>query len=337
MRDAERFTVDDPRFSTAAVLGESMLSLDGPEHERHRSAFASHFRPAIVREEYEEMVSSCARHLTNAVAAAGSAELRTALAGPLAVESITRFIGLADVEPATMLDWYRNLSSAIVGVATGEEIPQAGHESLAQLYEGISSTVAEGSSGLLRTLEDEAILAADEITPATAVVMFGAIETSEGMTANALWHLLSHPQVLAEVAADRSLLSAVIEESLRLEPAAAVIDRYTTCDALLGDVVIPEREMVTISLLGANRDPNVFVDPDRFDIGRNNLSKHVTFVQGPHGCMGLHLARLETTAAIGAVLDLLPAISLNQEESQPPEGLIFRKPPAVTATWQPRS
>ena len=153
------------------------------------------------------------------------------------------------------------------------------------------------------------------------------------MTANLLWHLLSNPSTLQRVLDDRSLLGAAMEESLRLEPAAAVIDRYTTSDVSIGDVVIPERELVTISLLAANRDPRVFPSPDHFDIDRENLRQHVTFVQGPHGCVGLHLARLETLAAVGAVLEKLPDLRLDAEATTAPEGLIFRKPAAVTATW----
>lgn len=333
MRDAEAFTVDDPRFSTARVIGESMLSLEGAEHDRHRRAFATHFRPTILREDHEAGVVAEARSLVLGVSEAGTAELRTAVAGPLAVRSITQFLGLGNVEPGQVLTWYRHLASAIEGAALGEDIPPVGRQAFEELHLSVSASLREGSSDFLQRLEVERILRPEEVATATAVVMFGAIETSEGMTANVLWHLLSHPGVLDELRADRSKVAAAIEESLRLEPAAAVVDRYTTRTVEIGGVEIPERDMVTISLLGANRDPDVFPQPDRFDINRQNLRQHVTFVQGPHGCIGLHLARMETMAAVHAVLDLLPDIALNVAASEPPTGLIFRKPAAVTATW----
>lgn len=333
MRDPDSFTVDDPRFSTAAVLGQSMLSLDGEEHSRHRRAFAKPFRPVIVREQYESVLHNLAHDRVAALAGDGHAELRTALAAPMAVDSITTFLGISGVESAEVLDWYRQFSDAIVDVTLGKEIPAAGRMALDQLYERVSASVADGSSDFLNSLRDDAILRGDEVVAATAVVMFGAIETSEGMTANVLWHLLSHPNVLAEVQADRSLLGPAIEESLRLEPAAAVIDRYATADIRLGDVMIPERDLVTVSLLGANRDPSVFPNPDSYDVARPNLRQHVTFVQGPHGCLGVHLARLETVAAVTEVLDQLPGVQLDPARSKAPEGLIFRKPAAVTANW----
>jgi cytochrome P450 len=184
---------------------------------------------------------------------------------------------------------------------------------------------------LIRRLVDEQILRPEEIPAAVAVVMFGAIETSEGMTANALWHLLSHPRTLERVRADRALVPAAIDESLRLEPAATWIDRYTTSDFTFGGAAFGARDLVTISLLGANRDPAVFEEPDRFDIDRPNVVQHVTFAQGPHTCIGLHVARAETNAAINAVLDQMPNIELDAFASSAPEGLIFRKAVAVVA------
>src|SRR5581483_6786551 len=88
--------------------------------------------------------------------------------------------------------------------------------------------------------------------------------------ANALYHLLAHPGELRRVLDDRSLLPNAIEESLRLEPAAAVVDRYATRAIHFGGAAIGERDQVTLSLAGANRDPAVFADPDAYDVGRED-------------------------------------------------------------------
>ncbi len=333
MRDAETFTVDDPRFTTATVLGPSMLSLDGAEHERHRRAFAPHFRPSVVRERFEFELATQASALVEAIEPLGRAELRTTVAGPLAVGTITRFLGLDNVDAAEVLSWYGHISASIVGLTLGRPISAQGSAAIAEIHRRITDSAKGGTSPLLTKLHEEAILRSDELPSETAVVMFGAIETSEGMTANLLWNLLTHPDSLRRVRADRSLLTAAIEESLRLEPAAAVVDRYTTHAIDFGGAVIPERDVVTISLLGANRDPAVFPDPDRFDIDRPNAGQHLAFVQGPHGCIGLHLARLETHAAVTAVLDRLPDLRLDAAASSAPTGLIFRKPASVVASW----
>jgi cytochrome P450 len=338
MNDAERFTVDDPRFTTAVVLGDSMLNSDGAEHVRHREAFAEFFRPKAIRSGFEEWLNRESRRLIEPFVNAGTIELRTALAGPLAVNTITRFLGLKDVDAAEVLGWYQEISSAIVGLTVGEAVNEVGQRAVRAIRDRVATTLADnGHRSLIKTIQAQGRLSPDELAPAVAVVMFGAIETSEGMTANVFWHLLNHPVTLGRVAADRALVRDAVEESLRLEPAAAVVDRYTTSDLRLGGVTIPAGDPVTISLLGANRDPKVFPNPSVYDIDRPNLQQHVTFVQGPHRCIGLHLARAETMAAVSAVLDTLPDLALLAGKSSPPEGLIFRKPAAVAATFTPRS
>ena len=150
------------------------------------------------------------------------------------------------------------------------------------------------------------------------------------------WHLLTNDDSWDRLRNDRSLIPTAIDESLRLEPAACWIDRYTTTAVRLGDTIIPKGELVTISLLGANRDPDVFANPDAFDIDRPNLAQHVTFVQGPHACLGLHVARAETRAVIEAALDWEIAndstLTLDTARSTEPTGLIFRKPQRIHIT-----
>ena len=163
--------------------------------------------------------------------------------------------------------------------------------------------------------------------------MFGGIETTEGMIANALLHLLSSPAQLELVLADPGLVPAAVEESLRLEPAAAVVDRYATRDARLGGAGIRAGDQVTVSLAGANRDPAVFAEPDLFDVRRPNAGHHLAFAHGPHFCLGAHLARLEAQAAIETLLARLPGLRLDPRYPSAPRGLVFRKPPDLRARW----
>ena len=171
-----------------------------------------------------------------------------------------------------------------------------------------------------------------EILSNTAVLLFGGIETTEGMMANLFGQLLSDVSLIAELRVDPRLVDAAIEESLRLEPAAAVVDRYASRDISIGGIDISPGDLVVVSLAGANRDPAVFPDPDRFDLRRPNLRRQLAFAQGPHTCIGLHLARLQTRCA---VLDLLtlPGLAGDPDRTSDPVGLIFRKPDAVWARW----
>lgn len=88
-----------------------------------------------------------------------------------------------------------------------------------------------------------------------------------------------------------------------------------------------------VSLAAANRDPAVFANPDTFDPFRPNLRSHVTFAQGPHVCLGLHLARLEAHTALAHLLTRLPGLQLPTPETAHPRGLVFRKPPALPVIW----
>jgi cytochrome P450 len=329
MRDAGTFTVDDPRFSTARLVGPSMLSRDGEEHARHRDPFARAFRLRTVREELAAFVHAEAERLAAALPP-GGAELRRGLAGPLAVAVVARSLGLAGAEPATVLGWYDAIVSGVSGVAAGHEVPDAAHAAFARLGRAVSAEL-DGTrpTTLLRAAVDDGDLAADEVVSNAAVIMFGGIETTEGMIANAILHLLSHPDQLALVREDPELLAGAVEESLRLEPAAAVVDRYATRDTELGSTRIAAGDFVVVSLAGANRDPAVFPDPDRFDVRRPEARLQVGFAHGPHVCPGMHLARLETRAAIAALLAAHPDVGLDPERPTAPRGLVFRKPPEL--------
>ena len=333
MTDAETFTVDDDRFTTARILGTSMLNLDGPEHERHRSAFAAPFRPKFVREELESRIAASAKRLWDETID-GNREIRTGIAGPLAVETILDLMGLDDVEPREVLSWYSAFGQAITALTVGNKLPGEVDETLSRLKSYVEVAMSAGDAGVITNLTSDGVLHQDEIPAAVAVVLFGAIETSEAMTTSAFWHLLTHPEIFERLRSDRSAIANAVNESLRLEPAATWVDRYTTRDVELGNVAIPAGDLVSISLTAANRDPDVFPEPDAFDIDRPNLAQHVTFVKGPHACLGLHVARAETQAAIEAALnwevDAGQRIYLDQEKTVAPEGLIFRKPDRVT-------
>ena len=132
---------------------------------------------------------------------------------------------------------------------------------------------------------------------------------------------------------DPSLVPNAVEESLRLEPAAASIDRYATRDVEFGGASIRAGDLVVISIAAANRDRDLFPDPDRYDVTRENARLHLAFAHGPHVCIGMHLARLEAHTAVRRVLERLPGLRLVDPDASAPRGLVFRKPPELRATW----
>jgi len=198
------------------------------------------------------------------------------------------------------------------------------------------SAGADGDS-LLAAAAGAGGLRPSEVASNAAVLAFGGIETTEGMICNAVLHLLSQPGQFGEVVADQRLAGNAVEESLRLEPAAAVVDRYATADVPLAAAAIRRGDLVTVSLAGAGRDPAFFPDPDRFDVRRANARQNLAFAHGPHFCLGAHLARLEARAAVLALARLLPGLRLDPARRQPPRGVVFRKPPSLHVLWDTQS
>ena len=356
MRDAARFTVDDPRFSTAQVIGPSMLSLDHAEHARHRAPFVGPFRAGAVHDRFDVSAADEARRLVERLRPAGRGELRRGVAGPYAATIITRALGLGRDEAETVLGWYDAISATVTEITAGVVVhgaadsagdgaagsagdgaaDSAGDVAFGELSQRLGDVVHEPQSGggsLLAAAATATDLDESQIISNAAVLLFGGIETTEGMIANALLHLLSHEDALARVYADPQLLPVAIEESLRLEPAAAVVDRYATETVTLAGAEIGARELVRVSIAGANRDPAVFAEPDTFDLSRQNSRRHLAFAQGPHVCVGVHLARLEARSALLALLEGLPGLALDPERPAAVRGLVFRKPVELNARW----
>lgn len=331
MRDAKTYTVDHPGFTTAQVVGPSMLSLDGSAHKAHRQPFESPFRKRAVTSRFHQPVEAKVSALIDDIIQQGEADLQGQFAGPLATHIMLVALGLLNTPVHQVLAWYGDIVDAVTQLSAGHPLPTSGSRAFQLLRESLVATLATQADSLLaQAAGHSAGLSQDQVISNAAVLLFGGIETTEGMIANALFHILT--QASAREASQRDM-AAVVEESLRLEPAAAVVDRYATCDTVLNGVEISEGDLLRVSLAAANRDPAVFEKPDVFDAFRPNLATHVTFAQGPHVCLGLHLARLEAQRALTHLLQRLPNLQLTDPQSAHPRGLIFRKPSALQASW----
>jgi len=331
MRDAATYTVDDPRFSTARVIGPSMLSLDGLEHRRHRTPFVDPFRAGPIRHQFLEWTRSRARSIVRDIHERGVADLRAELAAPLSVDVMSKALRLRDVSGEELLHWYEAIVAAVDEVTVGGDVPSEGADAFAALGEAVAGSVDH--SPLLASVAADGALSGKELVANVAVLLFGGIVTSESTTASAFHFLLEHPEVVDDLRRDRSLVPEAVEETLRLEPAAAVVDRYATEPTQLGGVDIAAGDLVRVSLSAAGRDPAVFDDPDEFRLERANKSQHLAFAVGPHACVGIHLARIEAAAAVDAALDLLPELRSVPTGTGPVSGLIFRAPATVCAEW----
>ena len=149
MRDAQAFTVDDPRFSTAQVVGPSMLSLDGVEHDRHRAPFVGPFRAGEVAGRFAQTTEDEANRLVDELAPAGAAELRRAFAGPMAASIVTQALGLGRDEVDDVLAWYDAIVASVTEITAGNGATAAGEEAFGHLSERLRVVIDGGDDSSL--------------------------------------------------------------------------------------------------------------------------------------------------------------------------------------------
>jgi cytochrome P450 len=151
-------------------------------------------------------------------------------------------------------------------------------------------------------------------------------ETTYRASASLMFGLLTHPDQLDAVRADRDLIPQAVEEGLRWESPVGGASRLAVTDAVIEGCPIESGSMVNVHLRSANRDPQRWSDPDAFDIFRPPQS-NLAFGYGAHICLGIHLARMEIKAAIDTVLDRLPNVRLDPKAADVHvSGLDFRGP-----------
>jgi cytochrome P450 len=177
-------------------------------------------------------------------------------------------------------------------------------------------------------LDDEAIYAFLRLlAPAGA-------ETTYRSSSNLLFGLLSHPDQLEALRDERGLMPQAIEEGLRWECPLTGITRTAMRDVQIGDVTVPAGSLVAVNLAAANRDETRYENPDAFDLFRPQKT-HMAFAFGPHRCLGMHLARVETTVVVNALLDRLPGLRLDPDAVDVHiTGLTFRSPLALPVRFE---
>ena len=343
LRDPVRFTTDAPGSTIRDTFGTQMLSADGEDQRRYKSACAPPFNARAVREGAAGLVDRKVAQLLDAVAPAGRAELRSALAGPLALYTVATVLGIPERHHPAIRSWYDAFAESLANFAWDPEVRRRGHAAVAE-FKGVvgpllPALAREAPGSLLGALAAHAPaqLTEEEILGNALIILFGGIETTEAMILNAVWAILTHPEAQALVQAQPDRLGDVIEEATRWESAVQSCTRHATEAVVLRGVPIPAGDTVQCLLGAANRDPAVFPEPDRFDPDRPNLAAHLAFGSGRHFCLGAALARAEALAAIGSLLARWPSLQPEDASRDAPSGAEFRKPPQLHVLLGPHA
>jgi cytochrome P450 len=318
------------------VMGRTLLELEGAEHRASRALVSPSFRTALLERWRTELVEVVVHELIDRFAPRGRAELAREFTFAFPVQVIARIMGL----PRQDYPRFQRLSIELLNVVYDWERGLAASAELkAYLVEILAERRRHPQDDLISTLAESEIdgarLTDDEIFAFLLLILPAGVETTYRAAGNLLVALLTEPALLAQLRADRGLLRGAFEEALRWEPPITTVVRRAVRDCELGGVAIPVGTTVSVSVAAANRDPARYADPDRFDPTRRNVA-HLTFGGGPHLCLGMHLARMEGTVAIDALLDRLPDLRLDPTAPAPHVvGVAFRSPAALPVEFTP--
>jgi cytochrome P450 len=326
LRDGERFSSAVYAHSIGLVMGRNILGMDEPEHGAYRKLLQKGFiRRALERWESEAIRPVVREHVAR-FAARGHADLLRELHFPFPVTVIARMLGLPerDLEQfhrqalhliSIGFDWERSLRAS---QALGEYFGGIVAERRRRRRDDLVSTLAHATLDGKRLSDEEIIAFLRLLLPAGA-------ETTYRSSANLAFGLLTHPEQLEAIRRDRSLIPQAIEEGLRWEPPLSIIVRVATRDTELAGVRIPRDAVLSVNVAAANHDETRYAEPERFDIFRPPR-QHLAFGFGPHRCLGMHLARIETQVVLETLLEL-PELRLDPEGGDAHiRGLVFRSP-----------
>ena len=313
------------------VMGRHiMLGMDDPEHRRYRALVSTAFGPKAIARWQAQLIDPIASDLIDRFAGRGHAELVREFTFPYPTQVIAGMLGLPRADYQRFQRW----SIAILSVFTKRAAAIAASEQVKEyLARILDDRRREPRDDLISDLAQAELdgerLSDEEIYSFLRLLLPAGVETTYRSTGNLLFSLLSRPDQLEAVRADRSLIPQAIEETVRYEAPLLNITRIATRDTVLGGVPIPAGSTLMTMLAAANRDESRWNDPDHYDIFRA-VRPSVAWGQGPHICLGMHLARVEMRVALNLLLDRLPGLRLDPDGDDPHiRGQVFRSPTSL--------
>ncbi|MER5178852.1 cytochrome P450 [Streptomyces sp. NPDC002896] len=300
-----------------------MLDLEPPDHTRIRRLVSKAFTPRTV-EELRPYVHRLASELVGGLVADGGGDLLTAVAEPLPVAVIAEMLGIPEADRPQLRPW----SADICGMyelnppeETARRAVQASVEFSAYLRDLIEARRKEPGedliSGLIAAYDEGERLTEQEMISTCVLLLNAGHEATVNATVNGWWALFRHPDQLAALRADRSLLPTAVDELLRYDTPLQLFERWVLDDIEIGGTTIPRGSEIAMLFGSANRDPDAFADPDTLDLARKD-NPHISFSAGIHYCIGAPLARIELAASLGALLDQAPTLRPAAEPEQKP-------------------
>lgn len=344
LRDATRFSADPYKwdafeeFLQAQGGGDSpllrmqtnwMLMKDPPDHTRLRTIVTKAFTPRVA-EGMRPRIQAIVDALLDKMQAAGKMDVIADFAYPLPTVVICEMLGVPVEDQEQFKTWTRDLARSLDPIVT-PEIIEAANQATVSFYSYFRALIAKRRQNLQNDLLSGLIAAEEagdrlneEELVATAILLLGAgHETTMNLIGNGMLALLRHPEELARLKVAPVIMPSAVEEFLRYDGSVQMTARNTLVDVEIGGKTIPKGHQAIILLGAANRDPEVFPDPDRLDITRKD-NKHIVFSYGIHHCLGAPLARVEAQVAFATLLRRMPNLRLATEDLEWRETVTLR-------------
>ncbi|WP_336971911.1 cytochrome P450 [Sphingobium aromaticiconvertens] len=327
LTDTDRFSNAGYKFNLGETFGRGSIStMDNPEHGRWRKIFQKIFLPQYVKTWGESIVDPVVHNLMDQFLARGHADLIEEFTLRYPFEVIYKQLDL----PAADVRTFQRLALGQTDYVNADKAIEAGRK-LGDYYIALVEERRKNPGDDLVSLLANTEVDGDYLPEVVLIsflrqLMNAAGDTTYRGTSVLLTALLENPDQFDAIRADRALIPLAIEEALRWDGPVAVQLRMASQDVVLGGVDIPAGSLLDVVAAAANRDPAIYPNPDRFDIHRDRKA-HFAFSRGPHICVGQHLARVEMTRALHAVIDHMPNLRFDPDKPKPEiRGSMMRVP-----------
>ncbi|MEU6390962.1 cytochrome P450 [Streptomyces sp. NPDC046939] len=347
-----QFTTDNYDWQLEPVHGKTILQLSGREHAVRRALVAPAFRGSDLQEKFLPVIEANSRALIDQFRAAGAADLVHDYATRFPVNVIADMLGLDKADHARFHGWYTAVIAFLGNLAGDPEVTAAGERTRVEFAEYMIPIIQDRRENLgddllsaLCAAEVDGVRMSDEDIKAFCSLLLAAGgETTDKAIASIFANLLAHPEQLAAVREDRSLIERAFAETLRHTPPVHMIMRQSAVDVEVSGGTIPAGSTVTCLIGAANRDEDRYTDPDRFDIFRSDLTAttafsaaadHLAFALGRHFCVGALLAKAEVETGVNQLLDAMPDVRLADGFDPVEQGVFTRGPQSLPVRFTP--
>ncbi|MBK3643086.1 cytochrome P450 [Streptomyces sp. MBT33] len=346
------FTTDNYNWQIEPVHGKTILQLSGREHAVRRALVAPAFRGSDLQEKFLPVIEHNSRALIDAFRHTGSADLVADYATRFPVNVIADMLGLDKADHPRFHRWYTSVIAFLGNLSGDPEVTAAGERTRVEFAEYMFPIIRERRekpgddllSALCAAEVDGVKMSDEDIKAFCSLLLAAGGETTDKAIASIFANLLLHPDQLAAVREDRSLIARAFAETLRYTPPVHMIMRQSATEVELSGGTIPSGATVTCLIGAANRDENRYSDPDRFDIFREDLTSatafsaaadHLAFALGRHFCVGALLAKAEVEIGVDQLLDAMPDLRLADGYDPVEQGVFTRGPQSLPVRFTP--